>query len=784
VPSSAPPEAATAPAAYRFGEFLLDPQRRVLLRATEPVALTAKAFDTLLALVERHGRLVGKDELMHLLWPRVVVEEANLSQNVFFVRKALGESAQTSRYIVTVQGKGYRFAEPVETIQAVPLSAPPVEPPPGPALTSGRRRQLWLPVLVAALIVVAAAIISARWLTRPPPKLAAPSRVLVSEFENKTGEPIFDDTLRQALMIELEQSPFLSISSDQQVTATLERMRRPRDVRLELAVALEVCQRDGWSAVIAGSIGVLARQYVITLQAVSCDGAQRLTGLQVTADSRDGVLTALGKAGSDMRLRLGESLSSVQKYDRPLAAATTSSLEALRAYSVGVRIMRFGSDVSAALPLFERATELDDNFAMAYAYHALTLSQLGEYSRSAQLQQRAYELRDRVSERERLHIISAYHMIVTGNLDQEMSSYETWLTEFPRDWIPVMMLGETDAALFGNYALSAERLERARALGAQEWHSELLLSIAYSVAGRVGDARKLLQDSLQRGADSNALHVALVRIAKLTSDDALLEEQRRWSARQPAQDNIAYIFEIAAASHGRFGEMRALVDAQDPALNALGLVEAAALDSAGLALAQAQVGAAAHARNYANASLAEKRSRGNLPLVALAFAFIRDVAAAQSLVHEMEQSFPQDVIINRIYVPVIRAVIAGHSGSSAAAAALPLLTPSLRYALGSTVSFLPLYVSGITRLRAGDSRLATIDFQTIIQNRAVSPLSVEWVLAHLGLARAHAASGDTSDARSAYEQFLELWESADADTPILQEAQRELAALTVGSGRP
>jgi eukaryotic-like serine/threonine-protein kinase len=243
----------------------------------------------------------------------------------------------------------------------------------------------------------------------------------------------------------------------------------------------------------------------------------------MTAAGRDDVLATLGKAGSDIRLRLGESLTSVRQFDRPLPAAATASLEALKAYTAGLRIMRFGADESAAIPLFQRAVMLDESFAMAYAYHAMVLRDLGEDARAAELQKKAYALRERVSERERLHVISAYHWLVTGNLDQEMATYQTWMTEFPHDWIPVMMLGDNYGWVFGSFAQSAGLLERARELGPGEWHMERSLAIDYAVSGRLRDARALLEKGLRNGADSPGLHEGLVEVAYLQGDVALAE---------------------------------------------------------------------------------------------------------------------------------------------------------------------------------------------------------------------------------------------------------------------
>jgi DNA-binding winged helix-turn-helix (wHTH) protein/tetratricopeptide (TPR) repeat protein len=775
-----------AQSTYRFGEFLLDRSRRTLLRGADPVVLTPKAFDTLLALIERRDRVVSKDELMQVLWPRVVVEEANLSQNVFFVRKALGDNPQSPRFIATIPGTGYRFVGAVdpatteppgrkEAVNGIPPLAQAVASVPQPPPTPSRKVRAWLPTLGLALIIVVVAVSTTRWLSTRPASLPRSATVLVADFENRTGEAIFDDVLRQALVVELGQSPFLRIATDQQVGVALERMRQPTNQRLTGAVALEVCEREGSSVVIAGSIGILARQYVITLEVLSCGTSQRLASVQTTAAGRDDVLTALGKAGSAMRLHLGESLTSVRQFDRPLPAATTASLEALKAYTAGLRAMRFGADESAAIPLFQRAIALDENFAMAYAYHAMVLQNLGEGSRAAALLEKAYALRERVSERERLHIISAYHWLVTGNLDQEMATYQTWMAEYPHDWIPVMMLGDSYLWIFGSPEQSAELLERARSLGPEEWHLERSLAIDYAVFGRVREARSLLEKALRDGADSPALHEGLVEVAYLEGDAALAEEQRRWSARQPAQDTIAYIFEAAAGGDGQYNTMRTIEHEQESALISAGLSEAAALDKANLALAEAETGAVVEARQHVNASMALARARNNLRVAALVLALIGDNEQAEAVIAELEQRFPADVSVERLYVPMARAVIS--MNRAAPAEALTLLAPAERFELGAQWSFVPLYVRGIVELRAGHPRDAARSFKRIIDNRAVSALSPRWPLAHVGLARALCATGNKTECRSAYLRFFQIWKSADAEIPILEEAKRELAQL-------
>ncbi len=416
---------------YEFGPFRLDPRKKLLSRGSDTVTLTPKVLETLLLLVENRDKVLSKDDLMGKLWPDTFVDEANLSQNIFILRKTLGETAQDQRYIVTVRGTGYRFAEAVretaETGKAILSPAQPTGPSKMNRLALGIMAILVTTALVTGLIY---------WHPRREGKLTDKDTILVSDFDNRTGDPVFDGTLKQALTIQLEQTPFLSLISDQRVQAILKQMNRENQ-SVGRETAKEVCQRANGKAVIAGSIASLGKEYVISLEAVNCGEGEEFAAEQVRAESKEEVLDSLGKAASGLRARLGESLASIREFDVPLREATTSSLEALKAYTAGAEIMRHHADQSSAIPFFNRALELDPNFALAYVYLSSAYGNIGESERAADFQTRAYNLRDRVSQREKLFITSYYHYFVTGDVDKEIETDQLWMEEYPRDWLPV-----------------------------------------------------------------------------------------------------------------------------------------------------------------------------------------------------------------------------------------------------------------------------------------------------------------------------------------------------------
>ena len=418
------------------------------MSAGEPVPLTPKTFQILLVLVRHSKEVVTKDDLMKTVWPDTFVEEANLSRNIFMLRKALGETAQDHQYIVTVPGRGYRLAESVHLVPEQEL---------GIIAASHSRVQVqieetrpWRWISLAVILLLAGAAGTLQFFSHRKTVLSEKDTVVLADFANSTGDPMFDDTLRQGMAVQLEQSPFLSLISDQRIQHTLRLMGQSADARLTPELAREICERTGSAAVLEGSIASLGSQYVLGLRAKNCRTGDVLDEEQVQAARKEDVLNALSQMASRFRTRVGESLTTVEKHNTPLAEATTPSLEALKAYSAGWKI-HTSSGATAALPLFKRAMEIDPDFAMAHASLGRKYADLDESDLAAESTTRAWQLRDHASDREMFFITLGYETLVTGNLEAAQQSAESWAQTYPRDARPHNVLSGMPNKAFGNY---------------------------------------------------------------------------------------------------------------------------------------------------------------------------------------------------------------------------------------------------------------------------------------------------------------------------------------------
>lgn len=434
---------------YEFGPFRIDPETQILLRENQPVAITPKTFETLLVLVRHSREVVSKDDLMKQLWPDSFVEEANLSQNIFMLRKVLGDTPEDRHYIATVPGKGYRFIAEVRTvtqdgvnvvIASSSRSQVVVEEQESPAregllavpAKAGRRfRREHIAGITAAAALLLIGII---WFLhrRQPVPLGAKDSVLIADFTNTTGETVFDETLRHGLAIQLRQSPFLSLVSDDRIQQTLGLMGKPTDTKLFPQLAREVCVRTGSAAVLEGSIASLGSEYVLGLRATNCHTGDVVAEEQAQAGKKEEVLKALSVIAGQLRVRMGESMATVEQHNLPLENATTSSLEALKAYSTGMQVTMAKGSVDA-IPHFQRAIELDPQFAIAYAQLGLLYANLGESALAVENTAKAYDLRDRTSDREKFLIMTLYYRNVTGNLEKELQTLQSWAQTYPRD---------------------------------------------------------------------------------------------------------------------------------------------------------------------------------------------------------------------------------------------------------------------------------------------------------------------------------------------------------------
>jgi DNA-binding winged helix-turn-helix (wHTH) protein len=782
---------------YEFGPFRVDPDKQLLLRQNQPVAITPKAFETLLILVRRSREVVSKDELMKAVWPDSFVEEANLSQNIFVLRKVLGDTPEDRRYIVTLPGRGYRFAEEVRTLSqdgegllAMSRPGPPIAAEAAPAETlsaapSGKRRsRIWSSAMLAAAAIVLITVGAIFLLRRHAPiALAGTDSVLLSDFTNTTGDPVFDGALRQGLEVQLEQSPFLSLVSQDRIQRTLRMMGQPPDVRLTPEIAREICERTSSTAVLDGSIARLGSQYVLGLRARNCRTGDILDEEQVQTTRKEGVLDALSQIAVKFRSRVGESLTTVEKHDTPLTEATTSSLEALKAYSAARRIQSSSGDI-AALPLFKRATELDPQFAMAYVFQGFGYGDLGEGTLSAESTSKAYQLRDRVSDVERFFLTASYDLHVTGNLQRARQTCDAWAKTYPRDPIPHGFLGGIIEPVLGKYERAAAESKKLTEMDPDLSIGYNILALNYTFLGRLDDAQGTLRLAAQRRLEVPDFVVDRYQIAFLRGDQAGMErEAAQGQAQSGAEAWSTYLDGFGAAYFGHLRQARSRSQRAVELAQQSGQLERAALFETGAALREAFFGNAAAAQQGALAALKISRGRDVEYGAAFALTLSGDSSRAQALANDLEDRFPEDTAVQFSYLPALRALLSISHGDPAKA--LDALQNAAPYELGQPPSsffgffgtMYPVYVRGQAYLQARHGAEAALEFQKILNQRTIVITDPVGALAHLQLGRALALTGDTTKARNAYRQFLTLWTKADPDIPVLREANAEYARL-------
>ena len=604
-------------------------------------------------------------------------------------------------------------------------------------------------------------------------KLTEKDPILVADFVNTTGDSVFDGTLKQALAVQLEQSPYLNIVPDQTVRKALQFMGRPADERVTGAVAREICEREHLKALMAGSIASLGSQYVVALDATNCATGDSLAREQVTATSKEGVLGAVGKAASSLRGKLGESLASVQKFDTPVTEATTSSLEALKAYAAADTI-RNGGGEAESIPLFQRAIELDPNFAMAHARLSAVYNNLGEEDQAVAESKKAFDLRDRVSERERFYIDDHYYTS-TGDIEKDKENLELDIRTYPNDSSPYANL-----ALI--YELDYGAFEKAIPLGNEFSRLEPGAPFGYNhTAGpymalnRLEEARSTLQRAMDAKADNLFIHNQLFQLAFLTGDADGMQRELKWAEGKASEYLLLNEAAAVAASHGKIRKAEQLWQRSVQDTDRLGFKETTADTKAFVAFTEAEVGNFAKAREQANQSAGLARARSNLAPASLALSIAGDAGRPQTTLAELGKRFPADTFLRNVTMSSVAALSAlNHKRPDEAITALQAATP---YEMGNGAAMYPVYLRGLAYLQAKRGPEAAAEFQKIIDHRGIAPTAIEHSLAHLQLGRAYLLTGDTAKAKTAYQDFFALWKDADADLPILKEAKAEYAKL-------
>jgi len=645
------------------------------------------------------------------------------------------------------------------------------------AVSPSGKKAIWKIAIPAAIVVIALIAAGMYWRSRPGASSAnsAPltekDTVVLADFDNKTGDAVFDDALNQALSVQLGQSPFLNILSDRKVEETLRLMGRPSTERISRDVARELCIRTGSKAIVLGSISNLGSQYVVGLNSVGCSNGDTLATEQEEASTKQDVLKALGKAAAGLRTKLGESLTTVQKFDVPVEA-TTPSLEALKAYSMGITTGRTKGDAEA-IPFMKRAVELDSNFAMAYVGLGVEYANLGQASLAANYSKKAYDLRDRVSDREKYRISAFYYQYVTAEVEKATEAYQLWAKTYPRDLVPHSNLGTIYSAL-GQYDKAAAETEESLTIEPTLTGYGNLAGI-YVNLNRIDDAKTVLKRAQASKIDGFLIRADVYTLAFLQGDTAEMERQVAWAAGRPGEEDAA--LSTQSDTEAYFGRLARARDYSRRAVDAAvrgDSKETGALWQANAALREAELGNSAAAKQKVDAALALAPGRDVRVLAAMTLARAGDVARAKTMVEQLEKTESTNTMLKLYWLPNIHAAMDLSAGNpSEAVIALEAAAP---YDLGGPSplgNLYPVYIRGLANLAAKNGAAAVNEFQKMLDHPGIVFNLPIGSLAHLQLGRSYVVTGDIAKARSAYQDFFTVWKEADPDIPVLKEAKAE-----------
>ena len=645
------------------------------------------------------------------------------------------------------------------------------------ARAKSKRRKLLL-ALVAAGVTVAVAVGGFLY-SRRPQKLTAKDTIIVGDFANSTDDSVFDGTLKQALAIQLEQSPFLNVLAERRVINTLKLMNRPPEERLTKEVAREVCLRTNSKAVLTGSIAAVGDRYLIAVKAANCQSGDTLASAEATAENRNKVLDSLEEVGNKLRTTLGESLASVQKFNQPLVEATTSSLEALQAYSQGRRMRDAGA--GDPIPLYKKVLELDPDFALAYLSLAGAYRSRNEMTLAIANFKKAYDLRHRVSDRERLYIESYYFESATGQLENAAQSYTELMQSYPEDYVPHGHLGFIYTAL-GQYEKAVPEMQETVRLTGTDLDYGNLIAVDL-LLDRFHDAEAAFDEARAHKVDGSNTHDGRYFLAFLQGDSTLMQEQVNWAMGKPDIEDATLSHQ--SDSEAYYGRLVRARDSSQRAVNSAtrsGQQETAAGWKTNEALREAEIGNLTRARQAVSEAFVLSTGRDVEGIAALTLARSGDPAQAEKLANKLNREFPLDTMMQGYLLPTIRAAI--ELNKNHPQRAVEILQTTVPYELGfatlGVISFgnlYPAYVRGEAYLKAGQGQQAATEFQKLIKHRGIVANFVTGALAHLQLGRAQAMSGDKEAARTSYRDFFTLWKDADLDIPILAQAKAEYAKL-------
>ena len=778
----------------RFEDFELDLRAYQVRRSGRTLKLERIPMEVLLLLAERRGQLVTREEIIEKLWGKDVFLDTDNAINTAIrkIRQVLKDDPEQPRFVQTITGKGYRFIAPVTE----PGTKEEAQERKGDSARAARKeeaatgtnlRKHWTLLVRAAVVVAAAALALAGYFYfHRAPRLTYKDTIVLADFANSTGDPVFDETLRQGLAVQLGQSPFLSLISDERIQQMLKLMAKPADTRLTPEVSREICDRTASAAVLDGSIASLGSQYVLTLRATDCRTGEVLAEEQVQVARKEDVLNALSQISSKFRTRVGESVATVKRHDTPLAEATTPSLEALKAYSMGWKVS-FSTGPAAAIPFLKRAIEMDPNFASAQALLGRFYGDIGETVLSAKYSGEAYRLRDHASDQEKFFISASHNLQVTGNLEKAQQTCDLWIQTYPRSWLPHGLLSGGIYPPLGKYEKAAQDAQTAIRIDPDFSIGYANLAASYVSQGRMADAEDTLQRASERKLDIPDFYVLRYVIAFLKEDKTGMEREAAQPREKPGVDDwMSNAEAFVAAYSGRLEEARKMSRRAADLARKDDRRDTEALYETDAAVREALFGNVSSAKQGTKRALDLSKSRDVRYGAGLALALSGDSFRSQAISDGLSRRYPEDTRIQFIYLPTLRALLALNNSEPSKAieslqTAIPyeLGTPSeggSEFLLGAS-NLYPAYVRGLAYLGAHQGREAAAEFQKILDHRGTVVSDPIGVLAHLQLGRAYTLSGDKTKAKSAYQDFLTLWKDADPDIPILKQAQAEYANL-------
>jgi DNA-binding winged helix-turn-helix (wHTH) protein len=777
---------------YRFGQFTLDCGKRVVYRADAPISLTPKAFDVLLFLVQNPNRLVTKQELLQAVWGSTFVEEGNLTQYISHLRKALGDNTEDSRLIVTIARKGYQFAERVAVVSDAPDSEERPKPQvdstqtPGSdsrvpdasseARTNGSAPQPFrLPKLlaVAALVAIVAAAFSLYWNYRHRVKLSATDTVVLAGVSNETTDPVFDDSLDLALRYEMDQTPYLNILGNDKIVGALAQLKLPPSTKLTPEIARQVCTSTNSKLVVSQSIRDAGNGYRLQLAAIDCASGATLVNEQADVAARNEVIHRLGVTAARLRAKLGEPGDLLARFNQPPERGLTVSLDALKAETDGMKLSLAG-DANGGLKLYQRAVELDPNFAVSYQRIGAANLIIGNTELSEAGYTRAYQLRDQLTERGRLNAEVDYYSYVAGNWEKQYSSVLRLLQIFPRDVHARAELRNAFAHLGRPDQAADEAAEIARLQPSPYYFGSAIQSIRF--ASRFNEAKLWLADANALKFDNLLIRRERLIVAHATGDQISVEKQLQDGESGKYREDFLLEHALIEIQRGRFESAERL---RREALRDTSKVNNANWWVVLSALEDAEAGKDAEARRHEGEVAGRELDYFDEAALALARARSGQLEQAEKLANDVSTKRPEDTLVQHYLVPTIRASIKLQRHD--AVAAVDLLGETAKYELAFTGSFdylYPAYIRGLAYLKLGDGRAAAPQFQKLIDNPGFTVRHVIGPLAWLQLGRAQKIMGDQAAARKTYETFLSMWKDADRGLPIYRQAKSEYAKLT------